>query len=145
MESYLKRKYKIGKTRMKKMRKGKLNHLWYEEFHKQYDFGAIYHINKLYTIFFVFAVGIHLLFGWMKIFSILFCVLFCIANGFLVILAGFAYAEYLIEEFGTVLVLFGVNQRKGIDSMLFFPVSTMMIIFSAVTAVKFMMDIYILS
>ena len=127
MTSYIKKKYKIGKNRMKKMRKGKLNQLWHEEFQKQYCLGVIYYINKLYTIFFSLSVVIHLLFGWTKIFGILFCILFCIANIFLIILDAFSNAQNLIEEFGTIFVFWGINKRKGIDSILFLPISSIMI------------------
>ncbi len=143
MTNYIKKKYKIGKNRIKKMRNGKLNRLWYEEFQKQYGLGVIYHINKLYTIFFSLSVMIHLLFGRTKIFAILFCILFCIANVFLIILDFFSNAQNLIEEFGTIFVFFGINKRKGIDSILFLPIFSIMIAMTGVVPVKVILEFFI--
>lgn len=127
---------------MKKMRKGKLNYLWYEQLHKKYDLGLIYYVNKAYTLVFAAAVIIHLLLGWIKEASMLFCILFCISQALLVVLNIFSDIEYLINEFGTPFVILRQNKRKGLDSILFIPFSAGLIIMSGAAQVKMALDFY---
>lgn len=143
---YLRRKFKIGKSMMKKiekiMRNKKLDQLWYTEQHKKYNLGYIYHINKMYTTLVAVATTVHIALGWHKVFALIFCFLFCVSSIFLTFLSVFANIEYLKSEFGSALIFVGINKRKGIDSILFIPCEVGMIFVAAYTQIKMMIDCF---
>jgi len=136
MPRFLRRRYRIGKSRWKTLYCGKRGRLWYETLHRQFGFLCIYRMNKLFTILFAAAFVTHLSLGWMKIPAVIFCVLYAAASILLILLDAFAYAETLKEEFGRIWVFFGINHRKGIDSILFIPVGSAMIAAAVLTVIR---------
>lgn len=142
MPEYLRRRYRIGKGRWTKLFCGKRGRLWYEALHRQYGFLCIYWLNKLYTVLFALAFSVHLTLGWMRIPALLFCILFTAANLILMLLSAFAYAETLKADFGRLWVFFGVNRRKGIDSVLFIPIEAGMIALANYAVISAMIDYF---
>lgn len=67
---WFKSKNRISKTKLRKLRKGKLNYLWYEELNKEYHLGALYIINKIFTIVYPAILVLSILVGWVRIMSI---------------------------------------------------------------------------
>ena len=142
MPDYLKRRYGIGKSRWKKLYCGTRGRIWYETLHQQFGVPCIYRLNKLYTLLFALSLLTHLALGWMKIPAVLFCILFSAANIILIMLSAFAYAEMLKAEFGRLWVFFGINHRKGIDSVLFIPIETAMIVLADYTVIREMANLF---
>lgn len=140
MPDYLKRRYGTGKSSWKKLYRGARGRLWYENLHRKYGFSCIYRLNMLYTVLIALAFAAHLTLGWLKIPALVFCILFTAANIILILLSAFAYAEMLKAEFGRLWVLFGINRRKGIDSVLFIPIETAMIVLANVAVIREMAD-----
>lgn len=142
MPDYLRRRYRIGKSRLKKQPSGFRNRLWYESLHRQYGFPVLYLMNKLFTLLFAAAVLLHLTLGWMKIPALVFCILYSAATLLLILLDAFSYLETLRAEFGRIWVLFGINHRKGIDSVLFIPVSALMLLTANLTVIREMTAVF---
>lgn len=68
----------ISKTAIEKALKGCRNFWWYEAIQSEFNIGWIYHLNKAFTILLPVTCVTHLLFGWMKIVSLVVAVGCCV-------------------------------------------------------------------
>ena len=121
LSRYLRVRFKIGKSRMKKATKGKKNYWWYAQLAKRYNFRFLYFTNKLFTILFPIGFILHLLFGWIKIVSVPVTLLFLSVVILTIIMIAFSYTQELITEFGTWKIILRRNKNKRVESILWIP------------------------
>ncbi|MBR5427013.1 MAG: hypothetical protein IK118_01585 [Clostridia bacterium] len=116
LESRIVAKYKIRKRVFRDLKKGKKNYLWYQAVNEEYSLGALYPLNKAFTIVYLPAVFLGVLFGWVRIVSLPLC--FCVVSSYVLSVAMTAYADIRdnIETYGKPIILFAWDKNRGGDS-----------------------------
>ena len=120
VDSWLRKVKRVSKSKLKKMKVGKRNYWWYEALHAEVNMGILYTVNKLFTICWVFAVGLTLLTGMIRIMSIVIGV-FCMVTYILtIVMLIFSTMQSNLDEFGIPFVLIARRKEtKRIHSSLF--------------------------
>ncbi|MBQ7761174.1 MAG: hypothetical protein IJ400_03880 [Clostridia bacterium] len=119
INTYLRKTRGLSQTNINKHKKGKKNYWWYEEIHKEFGIGKLYHLNKAYTILFLVNFFSNLIFGFFKFASIFTCSFSLILYVFTAIIGFYGMRQYHVDEHGSTFVLFARNSSGKIDSSLF--------------------------
>ena len=104
---------------MNQMKKGKRNYWWYEEIHRNHGMGMLYHLNKTFTISYLLALMMTIVFGFFRVMSIPICVLSMIAYLSMTVMKVFTNVQNNIEEHGKIFVLLKKNSMGKVDSIWF--------------------------
>lgn len=118
IDSWLRRK-KISRSKIKKLKAGKRNYWWYEEIHRQYNMGLLYHLNKFLTISYPITLGLSILLGWLRPVAPLISGLYAIVSLAVAAMSLFTSVQNNLEEYGVPIVLLAQSKSKRIDSILF--------------------------
>lgn len=118
IESWLRRK-KIGKSRIKKLKKGKRNYWWYEAIHEQYNMGLLYRLNKFLTVSYPIALGISILFGWLRTMAPFISGLYTLISITVAGMALFTSVQNNLDEYGVPVVILRRSKNKRMDSIIF--------------------------
>ena len=113
--SWLRAGKRLSKTRIKKLQKGKKNYWWYESIHQEVGMGAMYWLNKIFTILFALT---FLLTGWIRVMSIPICVLSIPIFLLMMVMLIFVRVHYNLQQYGASFVLFVKSENGGVDSIL---------------------------
>lgn len=118
VEYWLNRSKKISRSRFKKLTKGKKNYWWYETLHKEVNLGAIYFLNKSFTILFVTLFLLTLFTGYIKEMSLILCpmnVILYVLTAFMVL---FSRIQDNLDFHRKPFVLLAKSSNGGIDSVI---------------------------
>jgi len=118
VENWLNRSKKISRSRFKKLTKGKKNYWWYETLHKEVNLGAIYFLNKSFTILFVTLFLLTLFTGYIKEMSLILCpmnVILYVLTAFMVL---FSRIQDNLDFHRKSFVLLAKSSNGGIDSVI---------------------------
>ena len=99
------RQKRISKTMIRKLKKGKANFWWYQALHEKYGLGAIYFINRVFTVLYPTALLLHLIFGWIKIISVPTFFLSALCNLLASFMFMFSGCQFHKDAFGRPFVL----------------------------------------
>ena len=110
---------KFRRRDMNQMKKGKRNYWWYEEIHRNHGMGMLYHLNKTFTISYLLALMMTIVFGFFRVMSIPICVLSMIAYLSMTVMKVFTNVQNNIEEHGKIFVLLKKNSMGKVDSIWF--------------------------
>ena len=109
---------KIRRKDINQMKKGKRNYWWYEEIHRNHNMGMIYHLNKTFTISYLLALMMTIVFGAFRVMSIPICILSMIAYLSMAIMSIFTNVQNNIENYGKIIVFLRKNSMGKIDSFI---------------------------
>jgi len=109
----------IKKTLAKNTKQGKKNFWWYEDIHSKTGLGWKYHINKAFTITFAATLGIHILFGWIKIITLPVMAGSAATYVMAAVMTLYSRIQDNIDYHGRPFVLLARSANGGIDSVLF--------------------------
>lgn len=119
VDSYLRKEMKIGRRRIKKLEKGVRNCIWYESLHRVFDLGALYHVNKIYTVLFFFTLLFTLFFGFVREASFVACALIILLLFISSAMGWYGRIRMNLDEYGKPFILLVMDSRRSIDSSLF--------------------------
>lgn len=117
VDSWLRRK-RIGKNRIKKLKKGMMNFWWYEALHKECNLGLIYHLNKLVTIVYVFDLVLALTLGWIRFMVPVVSGMYAVVSILMSILSLFSSVQENMDAYGTPIVILRQTRNRGYTSSL---------------------------
>ena len=120
VSKWLTAKHKVEEKDLNEMKKGKLNFLWYEQVNTQYPMGAIYGMNKLFTVLYPVTFLINIIFGFFKVMVIPIEVMSIL----IVLIAAIMFVFSITQEnkalYGRAIVLARKNPvTKKLDSSVF--------------------------
>lgn len=117
--NWLNRSKKISRSRFKKLTNGKRNYWWYEALHKEENLGAIYFLNKSFTIIFVTLFLLTLFTGYIKEMSLILCPMNVILYVLTAFMVMFSKIQDNLDFHGKPFVLLAKSSNGGIDSVVF--------------------------
>lgn len=117
VDSWLRRK-RIGKNRIKKLKKGMMNFWWYEALHKECNLGLIYHLNRLVTIVYVFDLILALTLGWLRFMVPVVSGLYGVVSILMSVLSLFSSVQENMDSYGTPVVILRRTRNHGYTSSL---------------------------
>ena len=116
-DSWLRRK-RIGKNRIKKLKKGMKNFWWYEALHKERNLGLIYHMNKFVTILYPINLVLAVTLGWLRFMVPVVSVLYAIVSILMSVLSLFSSVQENMDAYGTPIVILRRTRNRGYTSSL---------------------------
>lgn len=117
VDSWLRRR-RIGKNRIKKLKKGMMNFWWYEALHKECNLGLIYHLNKIVTILYVFNLVLAITLGWLRFMIPVTSVLYAVVSILMSVLSLFSSVQENMDTYGTSIVILRRTRNRGYTSSL---------------------------
>lgn len=108
MSNWFKTK-KIKRSEINRLAKGKKNYWWYEALHQEYGLGAVYYLNKSFTVLYAVTAFMMMALGWIREIIILNAVLYtlvCILGG---VMSMFTSVQDNLEAYGKPVVLYKSN------------------------------------
>lgn len=118
IDSWLRRKG-IGKSEIKKLKKGTRNYWWYDAIHKRHNMGMLYHLNKFLTVVYLITLCLLILFGWIRILAPIISGLYAIISLLAATMSLFTSVQDHLDEYGVPLVVLRRSKTKRIDSIFF--------------------------
>lgn len=115
VDSWLRRKG-FSKTKIKKLKKGKLNYWWYDALHRDVDLGLIYPMNKLITILYPIAFSLALTLGWLRFMTPIITGLYAIISVLLAGMSLFSSVQINIDTYGSPVVILRWTKEHGFSS-----------------------------
>ncbi len=117
VDSWLRSVKKVNQKHMKVLKKGYKNYWWYEALHEEYGMGAIYHLNKLYTILVVLSVLLTLMLGFFRSTASVIC--FVNVSVHILDMGIFMFTQIhdSIEKYGRWPVLWRRDENRHVDSV----------------------------
>lgn len=110
---------RISRSRLRREMRGKRNFWWYEGLHRTENLGAIYRINKLFTILVTVTFATAFFFGLIKIMSIPIIILSSATQITSLIMYFYGRRRENICNYGTPIVFSrGVKEGNGSNSLL---------------------------
>ena len=100
---------KIKRSEINRLTKGKKNYWWYEALHQEYNLGAVYYLNKSFTVLYAVTTFMMIAFGWIRemiIFNAVLYALVCILGG---VMSMFTSLQDNLEAYGKPVVLYKSN------------------------------------
>ena len=119
LDDWLIQKNNIRERDFRKLKKGKRNFIWYDAVNRDYPFGALYFINKLFTTVYLTAVILNVPCAWFRFFSVPLGACVFILYALMVGMTVFSDVRDSIEMHGKPFVLLARKPDGGIDSSLF--------------------------
>ncbi len=106
----------VSKTRIRKLKKGKRNYWWYETLHREIGLGAIYEINKVFTILYMSTVLLILSAGAVRLLAVLAALLYALSSVLLVAMSVFASVQSNKQQYGKAFIWLRRRSNRGFDS-----------------------------
>lgn len=114
--SWLRKDKHLSKTKIRKAAKGLTNYWWYESLHQEIGLGAIYWLNKIFTILFPVTFLLTVLTGWIHIMSVPICILTVFIYLLTLVIFVFSRILYNLSRHNSPIVFWGKSENNGIDS-----------------------------
>ncbi len=114
---WLKNTKKMKAPTIKNFKNDIKDYLWYEKLHRASNLGAIYYLNKIFTIVYLATFALTLLTGYIKVMSIMLCPLNIVVYVIMAIMMLFSRVQENLNYHKRVFVLFARSSNGGIDSI----------------------------
>lgn len=118
VDTYLRHTRRMSRTRIRKSKKGKRNYWWYQRLHEEERLGALYYVNKIYTVAWLALFVLTLAVGWVKETLPVLCfsrvLLYLLSGG----MALWGNVQENIRVHGRPFVLLARSENQGFDSVL---------------------------
>lgn len=118
VDGWLRRKG-ISKSKIKKLKKGRKNYWWYETLHEQFGLGAIYHLNKLITIFYPAGLILSVTLGWLRFMVPVVTGIYAVVSVLSAVMSLFSSVQTNLDAYGTPVVILRRTQNQGYTSSVF--------------------------
>ena len=120
VSTWLQRSKHISRSKSNKFKKGIKNFWWYQALHEEVNLGAIYYMNKAFTILWPFLFVFTLLTGYVKVMSLVLVPLHILLYLLTGCMVAFSNVQDKLELYGKPVVLFRIQPfSKRVDSSIF--------------------------
>ena len=140
--TWLNRARRISNSRVKKLTKGKRNYWWYEALHREENLGALYYLNKIFTVLYVLTFALTLLTGLFKTMSLILCPMHIFLYLLTAVMVTFCRIQDNSEVHGKPFVLWAKSGNGGIDSVIFDIFMVLFVLAMAYVTVMLVGDIW---
>ncbi len=109
--------YHMSRTKIRKSKKGKRNYWWYEALHREKNLGAVYYVNKIFTVAWLLLFLPTVALGFIKEVSLALCPLRLLLYLLGASMTVFGIVQGNLEEHGRPFVLLAQRSNRGFDTV----------------------------